>query len=209
MRLNVNPNRMELLKLKKRLALARRGHKLLQDKQEQLMRNFLQFVGRAKELRNQVERGIDEALRRFDLCRLVTPESFLSAALSYPIGELKLKVQVSRLLNVRIPRMELESQPNPFTYGLPHTSSELDKSLRVLFETLPLMVELVNVEKTIIILAEEIERTRRRVNALEFVLIPNITETVKYIGMKLAELERSNINRLMRIKEIVFEAEGA
>lgn len=208
MRLNVNPNRMELLKLKRRLALAQRGHKLLQDKQEQLMRNFLQFVSRAKALRKQVQDRIDEALRRFDLCRLVAPEKFLRAVLSYPAGELKLKVQVARLLNVRIPRLELEAQPDPFTYGLANTPSELDNSLRILSETIPLMMELVNVEKTIVILSEEIEKTRRRVNALEFVFIPNITETIKYIGMKLAELERSNINRLMRIKETVFEAEA-
>jgi len=205
MRLAVNPNRMELLKLKKRLALAQRGHKLLQDKQEQLMRYFLRYVHRARELRKQVQDMTDEALRRFDLCRLLTPENSLAAALSYPAGELKLKVEVTRLLNVRIPRLELESQPDPFTYGLAHTSSDLDQSLRVLSEAVPLMMELVNVEKTIFILSEEIEKTRRRVNALEFVFIPNITETIKYIEMKLAELERSNINRLMRLKELVFE----
>ena len=208
MKLNVNPNRMELLKLKKRLALARRGHKLLQDKQEQLMRNFLQFVGRARELRKEVEAKLDQALRKFDLCRLVTPEKFLAAALSYPKGQLKLKVQVSRLLNVRIPRLELEEQPDPFTYGFAQTPSDLDASLKILSETLPLMIELVNVEKTIVILSEEIEKTRRRVNALEFVFIPNIAETIKYIETKLAELERSNINRLMRVKEIMLEAEA-
>jgi V/A-type H+-transporting ATPase subunit D len=207
-RLNVNPNRMELLKLKKRLALARRGHKLLQDKQEQLMRSFLRFVGRARDLRKEVQDRVDQALRKFDLCRLVSSEKFLAAALSYPAGELKLKVQVSRLLNVRIPRLELDSQPNPFTYGLAHTSSDLDSSLKILSEAVPLMIELVNVEKTIIILSEEIEKTRRRVNALEFVFIPNLTETIKYIQTKLNELERSNINRLMRVKEIVFEAEA-
>ena len=206
MRLNVNPNRMELLKLKKRLALARRGHKLLQDKQEQLMRYFLRFVDRAKELRKQVQEKIDAGLRRFDLCRLATPENFLAAALSYPEGELKLKVQVTRLFNVRIPRLEVESQPNPFTYGLAHTSSDLDRSLQILSEAVPLMIDLVNVEKAIFILSDEIEKTRRRVNALEFVFIPNIAETVKYIEMKLAELERANINRLMRLKELVFGA---
>ncbi len=206
MRLNVNPNRMELLRLKKRLALAERGHKLLQDKQEQLMRNFLQFVGRARDLRKEVQDRVDESLRRFDLCRLATPENFLAAALSYPTGELKLNVEVSRLLNVRIPRLELESQPNPFTYGLAHTSSDLDRSLTILSDTLPLMIELVNVEKTIVILSEEIEKTRRRVNALEFVFIPNLTETIKYIQTKLNELERSNINRLMRVKEMMLEA---
>ena len=207
MRLNVNPNRMVLLKLKRRLALAQRGHKLLQDKQEQLMRNFLQFIDRARDLRKQVQDKVHEALRRFDLCRLVSPESFLASATSYPAGELKLKVEVSRLLNVRIPRIQLESQPDPYTYGLASTSSELDTALKILSEALPLMMELVNVEKTIVILSEEIEKTRRRVNALEFVFIPNITETVKYIGMKLSELERSNINRLMRVKQIVFEAQ--
>ncbi len=205
MRLNVNPNRMELLKLKKRLALAKRGHKLLQDKQEQLMRHFLRYVDRARELRKQVEQNVDEALRRFELCRLVASEKALAAALSYPKGELKLKVEVARLLNVRIPRLELESLPDPFTYGLPNTPSDLDLALKRLSQAVPLMLDLVNVEKTIVILSEEIEKTRRRVNALEFVFIPNLTETVKYIGMKLAELERSNINRLMRIKEIVFE----
>ncbi len=208
MRLDVNPNRMELLKLKKRLALARRGHKLLQDKQEQLMRNFLQFVGRARDLRRVVQDKVHEALWKFDLCRAVVSEKFLTPALSYPAGQLKLKAHVSRLLNVRIPRLELETQPNPFTYGLAHTPSDLDASLKILVETLPLMIELVNVEKTIVILSEEIERTRRRVNALEFVFIPNISETVKYIEMKLAELERANISRLMRIKQVVFQAEA-
>ncbi|NQT82851.1 V-type ATP synthase subunit D [bacterium] len=206
MRLNVNPNRMELLKLRKRLALAKRGHKLLQDKQEQLMRYFLRFVSRARELRKQVQDKVDEGLRRFELCRLVTPEKFLINALSHPAGELKLKVEVTRLLSVRIPRLELESQPNPFTYGLTHTPSDLDLSLKALSETVPLMMELVNVEKTIVILSEEIEKTRRRVNALKFVFIPNMVETVKYIKMKLDELERSNVNRLMRLKELVFEA---
>lgn len=207
MRLNVNPNRMQLLKLKKRLALARRGHKLLQDKQEQLMRNFLQFVGRARELRNQVQDKLAQGLEKFALCRLVAPEKVLAAALSYPKGKLKLKVQVARLLNVRIPRLELEETPDPFTYGLTQTPSDLDSSLKILSEALPLMMELVNVEKTIVILSDEIEKTRRRVNALEFVFIPNIAETIRYIGDKLGELERSNINRLMRVKQVVFEAE--
>ncbi len=207
MRLNVNPNRMELLKLKKRLALARRGHKLLQDKLEQLMRSFLEFVDRARELRKRVEEKVDQALRRFDLCRLVTSENSLTAALSYPRGELRLKVEVTRLLNVRIPRLELESRPDPFTYGLAQTPCDLDQSLRILSEAVPLMMELVNVEKTIVILSEEIEKTRRRVNALEYVFIPNITETIKFIEMKLSEMERSNFNRLMRLKELVFEAE--
>jgi len=208
MRLNVNPNRMELLKLKKRLALAERGHKLLQDKQEQLMRFFLRFVDRARELRKEVQDRIDEAMRRFELCRLVTSEKFLEGVLTYPAGELKLKVEVTRLLNVRVPNLKLESQPDPFTYGLASTPSELDGALKTLSEAVPLMIELVNVEKTIVILSEEIERTRRRVNALEFVLIPNIAETIKNIEMKLSELERSNINRLMRLKELVFKAES-
>lgn len=172
------------------------------------MRNFLQFVGRARELRREVQEKLAQGLERFALCRLVAPEKVLAAALSYPKGQLKLKVQVARLLNVRIPRLELEEQPDPFTYGLTTTPSDLDSSLKILSEALPMMIELVNVEKTIVILSDEIEKTRRRVNALEFVFIPNMAETIRYIADKLAELERSNINRLMRVKEVVFEAES-
>jgi len=203
MRLAVNPTRMELLKLKKRLILARRGHSLLKDKQDELMRNFLSLIEEIKDLRLAVERGLFEAYGSFLIARSTMGREFLDEALM--ASQLRTNVEVTYvpILNLRVPRYRVNMEGDYFSYGLLTTSMELDRALKKYRELIPKMVELAEKEKTLEMLSYEIERTRRRVNALEHILIPNILETISYIGMKLEELERSNLTRLMKIKDMV------
>ncbi len=203
MRLAVNPTRMELLKLKKRLILARRGHKLLKDKQDELMRNFLSLIEEIKELRLTVEIELFQAYGFFLIARLTMGREFLDEALMFSQLETNLEVTYVPLMNLRIPRYRLNIEGDYFSYGLLTTSMELDRALKRYRELIPKMVELAEKERRLEMLSYEIERTRRRVNALEHILIPNIFETISYISMKLEELERSNLTRLMKIKDIV------
>ena len=203
MRLAVNPTRMELLKLKKRLILARRGHRLLKDKQDELMRNFLSLVEEIKGLRLTVERGLSQAYGFFLIARSTMTREFLDEALMGSQLKISLEVTYVPLLNLRVPRYKLKMEGDYFSYGLLTTSIELDRALRSYRELVPKMVELAEKERRLEMLSYEIERTRRRVNALEHILIPNIMETISYISMKLEELERSNLTRLMKIKDIV------
>lgn len=203
MRIAVNPTRMELLKLKKRLILARRGHRLLRDKQDELMRNFLSLIEKIKELRLTVERGLFEAYGFFLIARSTMGRESLEEALMGSHLETSLEVTYVPLLNLRVPSYELKMEGDYFSYGLFTTSMELDRALKSYRELIPKMVELAEKERRLEMLSYEIERTRRRVNALEHILIPNIIETISYISMKLEELERSNLIRLMKIKDIV------
>jgi len=203
MRLAVNPTRMELLKLKKRLILARRGHRLLKDKQDELMRNFLSLIEEIKELRLTVEIELFQAYGSFLIARLTMGREFLDEALMFSQLETNLEVTYVPLMNLRIPRYRLNIEGDYFSYGLLTTSMELDRALKRYKELIPKMVELAEKERELEMLSYEIERTRRRVNALEHILIPNIFETISYISMKLEELERSNLTRLMKIKDIV------
>jgi len=190
MRLAVNPTRMELLKLKKRLILAHRGHRLLKDKQDELMRNFLSLIEEIKVLRLLVEKGLFQAYGSFLIARSTMGREFLEEALMASQLETNLEVTYVPLLNLRVPSYELRIM-------------ELDGALKRHRELIPEMVELAEKGKRLEMLSYEIERTRRRVNALEHILIPNILETISYISMKLEELERSNLIRLMKIKDIV------
>jgi len=203
MRLAVNPTRMELLKLKKRLVLARRGHKLLKDKQDELMRNFLSLIEEIKELRLTVEIELFQAYGSFLIARSTMAREFLDEALMFTQLKANLEVAYVPLLNLRVPRYRLRIEGDYFSYGLFTTSMELDRALKRYRELIPKMVELAEKERTLEMLSYEIERTRRRVNALEHILIPNIIETIGYISMKLEEQERSNLTRLMKIKDIV------
>jgi V/A-type H+-transporting ATPase subunit D len=203
MRIAVNPTRMELLKLKKRLILARRGHRLLRDKQDELMRDFLSLIEKIKELRLTVERGLFEAYGSFLIARSTMARESLEEALMGSHLETSLEVTYVPLLNLRVPSYELKMEGDYFSYGLFTTSMELDRALKSYRELIPKMVELAEKERRLEMLSYEIERTRRRVNALEHILIPNIIETISYISMKLEELERSNLIRLMKIKDIV------
>ena len=205
MLLAVNPTRMHLLRLKKRLKLAVRGHKLLKDKQDELMRRFMDLVREIKGLRQEVEVELQKAFERFTLARSVMSKAALGEALALPGKRLEVEVTTSRIMSIEVPVFEPKAEGKIFCYGFVNTSGELDMSLRSLDAVLLRLIDLARAEKTMMLLADEIDRTRRRVNALEYTLIPSLKETIQYITMKLEELERSNLTRLMKIKAMVEE----
>jgi V/A-type H+-transporting ATPase subunit D len=203
MRLAVNPTRMELLRLRKRLSLARRGHKLLKDKQDELMKRFMGLVTQIKELRLSVEEELEQAFRRFLVARSVGGGEVVETAVSLPMRKTSVEVGKQQVMNLVVPVFELKSEGKVASYGLATTPAELDTALMAMEKALGRMVELASKEKALELIGDEIEKTRRRVNALEYVLIPNLEETIRYISMKLSEMERGNLTRLMRVKEIV------
>jgi len=203
MKLDVNPTRMQLLGLRKRTALAKRGHKLLKDKQDELMRRLLNLLKVVKELRKKVEMELEFTIKRFLFARSAMEPEGVDEALLLPRKEVSIELEKKRLLNVEVPVFKEVISGKIHCYGFATTSCELDLSLLALDKVLYELIELAEKEKALELIALEIEKTRRRVNALEYVLIPSLEETVKYIQMKLLEMERSNLSRLMRIKEIV------
>ncbi len=210
MEIRVNPTRMELNLLKKRLKMAERGHKLLKDKRDELIRQFLILVRKNKELREHVEKELSAAFARFLLARAVMSAENLEEALMYPTKKLSLEINKQNIMSVYAPKfswVEEESgrgeNSSIYPYGFVDTSAELDISIETLSGILPRLMELAEVEKAVQLLAEEIEKTRRRVNALEYILIPKLGDTIKYITMKLDENERGALTRLMKIKDIV------
>jgi V/A-type H+-transporting ATPase subunit D len=205
MRLAVNPTRMELLRLRKRLALARRGHKLLKDKQDELMKRFMGLVAQIKELRLSVEEELEQSFKRFLVARSVGGAELVETAVSLPTRKTIVEVGRQQVMNLVVPVFELKSEGKVSSYGLATTPAELDTALIAMEKALGRMVELASKEKALELIGDEIEKTRRRVNALEYVLIPNLEETIRYISMKLSEMERGNLTRLMRVKEIVRE----
>lgn len=207
--LRVNPTRMELTRLKKRLAIARRGHKLLKDKQDELMKKFLDLVKRNKELREKVEGMLMKVHENFLIARAVMSSESLEGALMFPKQSISLDVSSQNVMSVSVPvfnyNLSSTFESDIYPYGFASTSGELDAAIGTLSEALPFMLELAQMEKSSQLLAQEIERTRRRVNALEYVLIPQLTETIKYITMKLEENERGNLVRLMKVKDMMIE----
>ena len=201
--LDVNPNRMELLRLRKRLLLARRGHKLLKDKQEELMRRFMEIIEEVKALRKETEVELKRTYLEYLKSRCLLSKGSLILALSYPKKALRLSAELINVLNLKMPKLEMEVEPQPFTYGFRYTSGTLDLFLKRALKLLPKLIRLAEIESHVGMLAREIERTRRRVNALEYVLIPSLEETIGYIEMRLEEFERSNLTRLMRVKELL------
>lgn len=204
MKLEINPTRMEMMNLKKRLIVARRGHKLLKDKQDELMRRFLEILDEIKILRVTVEQVLMDAHQNFLLSRLLMSKEILEESLMLPTVDLKTSFTSEKILNVDTPKLEFNLKGDIFSYGFLHTSSELDQALKKYLEILPKLLKLAEIEKKAELLSEEIERTRRRVNALEYRLIPELEETIKYIAMRLNEAELGNQLRLMKIKEIVL-----
>ncbi len=208
-RLNVNPTRMELTTLKKRLKVARRGHKLLKDKRDELMKQFLELVRKNKELREKVEEMLMRAHNNFLIARAVMSSEYLEEALMFPKQSVALEVSSKNIMSVDVPvfdfKTQSDDQGNIYPYGFATTSGELDGAIGTLSEVLPYMLELAQMEKSAQLLAEEIEKTRRRVNALEYVMIPQLAETIKYITMKLDENERGNITRLMKVKDMMIQ----
>ena len=202
-RINVNPNRMELSRLKKRLAVARRGHKLLKDKQDALIKAFLEKARAGKELREQVEKELAECYGTFVLSRAQTTPEVLEQALIFPGAKSTLSVQWHNVMSVMVPEYDVKQEGNPVNYGFVNVPLLLDAALEQFSGIIVKLLNLAAEEKAIRLMAGEIERTRRRVNALEYVMIPNLVETIRYIRMKLDEQERSTLSRLMKIKEIV------
>ena len=202
MRLRVNPTRMELLKIRRRLATARRGHKLLKDKLEGLMKEFMERVAGYKELRRRVDAGLPRVLGRFTLAELLAGTKELRAALesARPVAEVGFRTV--KLMSVPAPEIRLTLGP-PKPYSFLDTPAELDAAVAAMRELARTLVELAEREEAVRRLAREVEKTRRRTNALEHVLIPNLQETRKYIAAKLDENDRSNVSRLMKIKDII------
>ena len=208
-RLNVNPTRMELTNLKRKLTTARRGHKLLKDKQDELMRRFLDLVRENKELRRKVEEGIEESNRHMALVRSVMSDSSLDVALMMPSQKMSLDVSEKNVMSVMLPvfdtKLKTADENDIYSYGFAFTSSDLDAAVKSLSDIMPYMLRLAEVEKSCQLMSAEIEKTRRRVNALEHVMIPQYEETIKYISMKLDENERSSTIRLMKVKNMMLE----
>jgi V/A-type H+-transporting ATPase subunit D len=206
---HVNPTRMELTRLKKKLVLALRGHKLLKDKRDELMRQFLDLVRKNKALREKVEAGIRAADKNFVLARASMPDEEVNVALMAPKQEVSLEVGKRNVMSVEIPvftyKTRTPDKNDIYSYGFAFTSGDLDDAVKSLSNVFPDMLKLAEVEKSCQLMAAEIERTRRRVNALEYIMIPNLMENIRFISMKLDENERSTQIRLMKAKDLMLE----
>jgi V/A-type H+-transporting ATPase subunit D len=201
--IRVNPNRMELLRLRKRGDIARRGHKLLKDKLDELMKEFLARIGENRRLRTEVERELATAFGLLAIARAEAGSAALSQALMAGAPADLLTATERNVMSVRVPVFAVAELPERGGYSFATTPAVLDGGLAGLAAVAPRMIDLAGREKAIELLAAEIERTRRRVNALEYVLIPQIVETVRDIQMKMDEAERGNLTRLMKVKDII------
>lgn len=207
--LNVSPTRMELTRVKKQLMVAIKGHKLLKDKRDELMHQFLDMIRETKELRRRVEANIMEINRGFALASSVMQREALCSALMMPKQSVTLGIASKNVMGVDVPVFSIQQKSSntedALSYGYAFTSGDLDHSILTLAKLLPDLLALAQQEKTAQMLAAEIERTRRRVNALEYIMIPNYQDTIRYITMKLDENERSNLTRLMKVKDMMVE----
>ncbi|HZK02195.1 MAG TPA: V-type ATP synthase subunit D [Anaerovoracaceae bacterium] len=208
-RLNVNPTRMVLTSLKKKLVVATRGHKLMKDKRDELMKQFLELARQNKVLREEVEHQLAEVYQNFAIANAVMSSEIMEEALMYPKQGVSINLGTKNVMSVNVPVFDFTTdtaeQTDIYPYGFAGTSGELDKAIAKLAEVFPTLLKLAAMEKEASLLAEEIEKTRRRVNALEYVMIPNLEETIKYIKMKLDENERGNQTRLMKVKDMMIE----
>lgn len=207
-KLNVNPTRMELSTLKRRLKTSTRGHKLLKDKQDELMRRFIALIRKNKALRMEVEEELSASFKEFLLASAVMSPEMLEEAVSVPKETITVDIKKKNVMSVNVPVMEfireLEGDEGSiYPYGFAQTSSELDDAIAKLYGIMPKLLELAEVEKACQLMADEIEKTRRRVNALEYRTIPDLEDTIRFIRMKLDESERSTITRLMKVKDII------
>ena len=205
----INPTRMELTRLKGRIKTARRGHKLLKDKRDELMKQFMEVVRRNRALRRRVEEGLEKAGRAMAVAGAVMSPEMLEQALLYPKQSVELDVTYRNVMSVNVPvyhfKTANEDPTEIYPYGFAQTSGELDAAIESLGQVFQDMLELAEVEKTMQLLAEDIEKTRRRVNALEYVVIPEMQRNIRYITMKLDENERGNTTRLMKVKDMVLQ----
>lgn len=199
----VNATRMELLRLKKRLQLASRGHKLLKDKRDELMRQLLEIIDEVKEMRLSVEKEFNSILELFVLAKARMAPFQVEQALLIPSKKISVSVSQKNMMSVRVPEYSKEVSGNIIPYGLLNTSGDIDISLNKFDRFIEDLLNLAEKEKAVHLMATEIEETRRRVNALEYRLIPDLQGAIKFITMKLDENERANIVRLMKVKDIV------
>lgn len=207
-KLNVNPTRVDLTRLKTRLSTATRGHKLLKDKQDELMRRFIALIRKNKALRVEVEQELQDSFKEFLLASAVMSPEFLEQAVVFPKENITVDIKKKNVMSVNVPVMnfirKLEGDEGSiYPYGYAQTSSDLDYAISKLYGIMTKLLELAEVEKTCQLMSDEIEKTRRRVNALEYRTIPDLEETIKFIRMKLDESERSTITRLMKVKDII------
>ena len=211
--IRVNPTRMELKKLQGRYTTARRGHKLLKDKRDELMKQFLEVVREDKRLRERVEEALKTFYRGFGVASASGDPHMLEEALICPKAEASLDVSYRNVMSVTVPTFNMRVSGNRvsegFNYGLVFTSGELDVSIRELNGILTDILRMAELEKTAQLLAEEIERTRRRVNALEYIMMPQYLAAIKSIKMKLDENERGNTTRLMKVKDMMLKEQLA
>ena len=205
----VTPTRMVLNQLKGRLKTARRGHKLLKDKRDELMRQFMDVVKENKVLRERVEEGLTGAFASLQVASAIMSPEMLEQALLYPRQSVELEMKFKNIMSVNVPQYSFTTRNNDpseiYPYGFAQTSGELDDALDKMARVFEDMLKLAQVEKTMQLLAEEIEKTRRRVNALEYVMIPELEQNIKYITMKLEENENSTKVRLLKVKEMVLQ----
>ncbi|MCI8595089.1 MAG: V-type ATP synthase subunit D [Oscillospiraceae bacterium] len=207
--INVNPTRMELTRLKNRLKTAKRGHKLLKDKRDELMKQFLDVVRENRALRQKVEDALMRAHGSFTVASAVMSPEMLEQALLYPKQAVELTMSFQNIMSVDVPLYDFKTRRDGaaevYPYGFATTSGELDDAVDALQSVFVDMLKLAQIEKTSQLLAEEIEKTRRRVNALEYMMIPQMEESIRYISMKLDENERAATTRLMKVKDMLVE----
>ena len=205
----INPTRQELTRLKNRLRTSVRGHKLLKDKRDELMKQFMDVVRENRALRKRVEEGLMKAHGAFTVAAALMSPEMLEQSLLYPKQSVELDMTFQNIMSVDVPQYQFRtSSQDPgevYPYGFAQTSGELDDAVDALSRVLSDMLRLAEVEKTSQLLAEEIEKTRRRVNALEYVKIPEMQANIKYITMKLDENERANTIRLMKVKDMILK----
>ncbi|MBE6913091.1 MAG: V-type ATP synthase subunit D [Ruminococcaceae bacterium] len=205
--INVNPTRMELKRLKTRLTTARRGHKLLKDKRDEMMKRFLDIVRENLELRHEVEKALVLANRGFAVASAVMSSEVLEQSLMFPTKTVELEVSYKNIMSVDVPEFSFAESDGQtiYPYGYAMTSGELDDAVDGLSRLMPKLLRLAETEKSAQLLAQEIEKTRRRVNALEYVMIPDLADKIKEITMKLDENERGNLTRLMKVKDMMIK----
>ena len=205
----INPTRQELTRLKNRLRTSVRGHKLLKDKRDELMKQFMDVVRENRALRKRVEEALMRAHGAFTVAAALMSPEMLEQSLLYPKQSVELDMTFQNIMSVDVPQYQFRtSSQDPgevYPYGFAQTSGELDDAVDALSQVLSDMLRLAEVEKTSQLLAEEIEKTRRRVNALEYVKIPEMQANIKYITMKLDENERANTIRLMKVKDMILK----
>ena len=205
MLLKVNPNRMELLRLKKRLIVAKRGYKLLKDKRDALIQVFVRLAKENNTVREELEEKILKCYAFFSNASSLMGKLTLEETLMFPKVKSTTEVSFKNIMSVNVPQYKFRCEGKYYSYSLVDTTAELDSALKKYYEILPIMLKVAELDKSVTLLANEIEKTRRRVNALEYVIIPDLEETIKYITMKLDETARSTNSAIMRIKEIIRE----